>query len=206
MNSPEMLKEFFKHARGLFGRMTSEQVQGCERIVECGFKNGTSRLHLAYILATVFHETGKWMVPLREGATRFGPTYSHESAVRAVKSLFDRKIISENYGAEVPPYNKSYYGRGLVQITWFENYKKFGIAENPEQALEWETALFILFTGMRNGMFTGRSLDILKSKKGFVKARVIVNGDVYVNGQKIAEYAEVFYKALKKYNPKKNKE
>jgi putative chitinase len=53
-----------------------------------------------------------------------------------------------------------YRGRGLVQITGEANYTKFGCAQNPDMALAPESAIRILFDGMINGGFTGKSLPI----------------------------------------------
>ena len=78
-----------------------------------------------------------------------------------------------------------YYGRGFVQITWEANYKKFGellgvdLVSNPDKALEPEIAVKILVIGMRDGLFTGLSLDDCTDSEGtvdYVKARRIING------------------------------
>lgn len=201
-------QNFFDTVRPLFGgRLTSGQVEGMQHIVEYGRQHGTSRVHLAYILATVFHETAQWMWPIREGARRFGPDYTDVQARRAVTAIYNKGIIRTNYS--LPDENgNSFYGRGLVQITWKENYAKFNDMLNarldlePDLTLEWEYALPILFTGMKRGMFTGRSLDMVTEEhKNFVQARAIVNGDARKNGRMIADQAEVFYTALANYRP-----
>ena len=78
-----------------------------------------------------------------------------------------------------------YYGRGYVQITWKANYKKFGkllqinLVEEPDMALIPEYAIKILVIGMRDGLFTGLSLDHCTDSKGtvdYIKARRIING------------------------------
>jgi putative chitinase len=51
-----------------------------------------------------------------------------------------------------------YRGFGLVQITGEANYTKFGCVQNPDMALA--PAIRILFDGMINGAFTGKSLPI----------------------------------------------
>lgn len=196
-----MDKLFFDTIRPMFKGLKQHQVEGCEKIIEYAAKRGTSRLHLAYILATTYHETAKWMQPIREGARRYGPNYSDASARRAVSSIHAKGIISTNYALPAGPYNQSYYGRGLVQITWYDNYKKFGIAKDPDKALEWDTALDIMFRGMEKGMFTGKSLSMISSTADYTKARAMINGDVRKNGRRIANEAEVFYKALKNYEP-----
>lgn len=196
-----MDKHFFDTVRPMFGKLTQGQVDGCNKIIEYAKRRGTTRLHLAYVLGTTFHETAAWMQPIREGARRYGPAYSHASAIRAVTAIFNKGIIRRNYALPAGPWNKRYYGRGLVQITWYSNYAKFGIAENPDKALEWDTALDIMFRGMEDGMFTGKGLDMIESTSDYYEARAIVNGDKRKNGRRIANEASTFYAALKNYEP-----
>lgn len=76
-----------------------------------------------------------------------------------------------------------FYGRGLVQLTSADNYRKASkivgvdLVKNPERAAEPEIAAKILVVGMRDGVFTGRKLsDFIKNgKANFVGARQIVN-------------------------------
>ena len=194
-----MSAQFFDAIRPLFrrGKMNSAQVTGVEQIAYYGRSCGYPKSHTAYGLATAFHEVGQRMQPIREG---FATTDA--GARRAVAGLLDKGIISRNYA--LPHKNGlSYYGRGLLQITHGRNYRKFGIYDNPEQALEMQTALDIMFNGMRDGMFRkGKSFDVLPEDptlKQFVSARGIINGDVRKNGTKVAKIAMVFYKALENY-------
>lgn len=195
---------FFDTVRaGLFnGKLTQGQVDGMNKICEYGHKYGYSNARLAYILATVYHETARWMEPIREGARRFGPNYSDAAARRAVASIHAKGIIRTNYALPAGPYKQSYYGRGLVQITWYDNYKKFTellgvpLDEEPDLALDWGAALDILFLGMRDGLFTGKSLSDYELPDDYYNARRIINGDVKKNGSMIAKEADVFFKAL----------
>jgi len=204
-------KHFFDTVRPLFGgRLTQGQVEGMTKIVEYGEKWGYNVLHLAYALATTKHETANWMQPIREGARRYGPDYTDAEAKRAVTSIFSKGIIRTNYSLPSGPYNQSYYGRGLIQITWFDNYLKFDkllnkpLAKNPDLALEWDISLDILFLGMRDGMFRrGRSFAMIRSAADFKAARNIVNGDSAKTwggnermDDKVARYANVFVEAL----------
>lgn len=198
------MKKFFNAIRPLFGHLTVGQVEGMEKIVEYGRKFGYSNVQLAYVLATVFHETARWMEPIREGARRYGPVYTDRQARRAVTSIFDKGIIRRNYSLPNGPYQKSYYGRGLVQITWYDNYAKFAklldvdLDSNPDLALDWAVALDILFLGMRDGLFTGKKLSDYTLPADYHKARAIVNGDVRRNGKMIAKEAGHFLTALNK--------
>lgn len=204
-------KHFFDTVRPLFGRLTQGQVDGMIKIVEYGEKWGYDPLHIAYALGTTKHETANWMQPIREGARRYGPDYTDAQAKRAVASIHAKGIIRTNYALPSGPYGASYYGRGLVQITWYDNYLKFArllkkpLDQNPDRTLEWDIALDILFLGMRDGMFRrGRSFDMIKSAADFKAARDIVNGDSAKTwggnermDDKVARYANVFLIALK---------
>jgi hypothetical protein len=183
------------------GRLTEPQVDGLTRIVEYGVADGFSRPDLAYVLATVHHETGRRMQPLREGFVK-----TDASAQRAVANLHAKGIIRTNYALPAGPYRQSYYGRGLVQITWHENYVKFGkrlrikLEQHPDLALKWKHSLDILFIGMKEGLFTKYSLDEvpdnMKSPEFDRTDRLIINGDAKKNGDMIADYAANYWYAL----------
>lgn len=195
-------KRFFDTVRPMFRGLKQHQVDGMNKIVAYGIEYGYSREHLAYILATAMHETANWMQPIREGARRYGPRYSDGAAKRAVASIHAKGIIRTNYALPAGPFNQSYYGRGLVQITWFSNYLKFAkllrqpLTKNPDLALNWDISLDIMFLGMRDGMFTGKKLKDYEFPEQFRQARAIVNGDVKKNGSRIATKALKFYEAL----------
>lgn len=204
-------KHFFDTVRPLFGgRLNQYQVDGMNNVVEYGEKWGYSALHLAYILATAKHESANWMQPIREGARRFGPDYSDAQAKRAVASIHAKGIIRTNYALPAGPHRQSYYGRGLIQITWYENYLKFErllkkpLTAQPDLALEWDVALDILFLGMRDGMFRHeRSLSMIESHEDYKAARDIVNGDGHKTwggvdriDDRIAAHAGTFLEAL----------
>ncbi len=126
-------KTFFDRVRAepFGGFLSGSQVTGIGNILDEAEKRGVGdpRL-LAYRLATVFHETAKAMIPVREA------------------------------GGEAYLKAKPYYpwvGMGLVQVTWEANAKKFG-ATKPEDLMSWPVALKALFDGMDDGVFTGRKL------------------------------------------------
>lgn len=188
-------------------KLKPHQQDGINRITEHGRTHGAHKLHLAYILATVWHETAGWMQPIREGATRYGPAYTDRQAKAAVTSIYAKGIIRTNYALPAGPYKQSYYGRGLVQITWYDNYLKFekllgvSLTQNPDLALDWEVSLLIAFRGMYQGLFTGKSLNMIESPADYTAARAIINGDVKRNGKLIADHARKFYTALDDYIP-----
>jgi hypothetical protein len=135
--------------------------------------------HLAYMLATVHHEC----------ATRFWP-------------------ITE-YGSQSYLQGKSYYpyvGRGFVQLTWEDNYRRASeelnltderdLVEHPELALDSLIATRVLFRGMEQGWFTGKKLSqyFNESKDDPVNARQIINGND--DDDLIAGYHKKFLAAL----------
>ena len=77
-----------------------------------------------------------------------------------------------------------YYGRGLVQLTWYSNYKRVGdiigenLVENPDLALDLKISSKIIVIGMMFGVFTGISLKtyINESFVDFENSRRVVNG------------------------------
>src|SRR3954471_13721270 len=99
-------KFFFDQIRqSLFGgSIKPSQVVGLTAILdewEANHWNSDDRW-LAYILATPYHETDKTMQPIREYGRGKGKAYGNPD----------------------PQTGQVYYGRGLVQLTWFDNYRK----------------------------------------------------------------------------------
>jgi len=144
--------KFFSTVRDHFGPLSQDQVDGFNKILdEWEGRPGLSDIRwLAYMLATVWHETDKKMQPIQE-------------------------MGSLEYLKKKPYY--PWIGRGLVQITWKKNYDKFGISK-PEDALTWPVALRVMFDGMVTGEFTGKSLmDYFNHRANDpLRARRIING------------------------------
>lgn len=152
------------------GRLGSAQIAGMTKILDYRDAHyiDMSDMQLAYLLATVKHETGHKMVPVREG------------------------------GGEVYLRKKPYYpwvGEGLVQVTWAANARKFG-AQKPGDCMTWPIALCAAFEGMTKGMFTGKKLSdfINDDHVNFSQARRIINGTD--RAALIAGYAQSFADAL----------
>jgi len=188
--------KFFTAFRPQFGALNNSQVQGYNSIFDYWDKsNLTDNRWLAYVLATAFHETGEEIQPLREGFTS-----SDQGAINAVTDLFNRGIIGENYA--LPEANgNSYFGRGLVQITFGDNYKRLGQAigignqlyDNPSLALDIDIAVKILFVGSVDGLFTNHSLrkHFFEDRTDWFNARRIING--LDKADLIADYGQKFF-------------
>lgn len=183
---------FFAYARRapFGGRLSQAQVDGTSAILAEAAKRRIPDNQLAYILATVFHETGGKMQPVVENMnyttaaqikktwpTRFPTIASAQPYVRKPQALAN-KVYGGRMGNNTQNDGWLHRGRGLPQITGKDNYKKFGIADNPDKALELPTAIRILFEGMVEGKFTGRRLSDYFSpqKQDPEGARRIVNG------------------------------
>lgn len=167
--------------------LTQTSVQGHEKIIDYAVARKTKVNDLAYILATALWETGKTMQPVKE-AYYLGEAW--------------RKKNLRYY---------PWYGRGLIQTTWKENYKKMSpvvgvdLIKYPNKLLEWPYALPALFVGMEKGMYTGKDLndyidDVDESDtedyREYLNARRIVNG---VDRQaEIAKLALIYEKGLRK--------
>jgi putative chitinase len=164
------------------GHMTDGQVEGMTAVLDAWEQRYAANdiRWLAYPLATVRHETAATMQPIREYGLGRGRAYGTPDAVT----------------------RQTYYGRGLVQLTWKSNYARLGdlldldLVGDPDLALVPANAAAILFQGMIGGLFTGVSLARYFGS-GFddpVNARRIINGQDCA--EVIAGYHASFLAAL----------
>ena len=178
---------FFAQIRSLFGRMSQSQVEGLNSLLDA--VGGCLINEAAYMLATAYHETAHTMQPIEEYGKGRGRDYG--------KRL---KMSRKPYSDTLP----LYYGRGYVQLTWYENYDKAGrllkldLLRQPELALQADVAAKIMREGMFEGWFTGKKLGEYVGLRTaeYVSARRIING--MDKAQLIAGYAVVFELALRK--------
>ena len=136
----------------------------------------------AYLMATAEHETANSFYPVEEAF------YIRDERARK------RYLESKKY--------YPYYGRGLVQLTWDFNYKKYSeilsidLVNQPEIVLEPSISLFIFVHGMCSGAFTGRSIGRYINSHGtdYINARRVVNGtDKALDIAKLAAKWEQYY-------------
>jgi len=183
-------KSFYDSIRStLFkGTISSKQFQGIEAIIaEYNRVCLNDPRKLAYVLATAYHETATTMQPIAE----YG---------KGAKYDYGKKLRMSRKPYTTP--DKLYYGRGLVQLTWYENYQAMGkflsmpLLEQPELLLDMEVSVRVLFTGMIRGMFTGKSLGtyFTADKTDPINARRIINGTDAA--ARIKGYYDLFYGAL----------
>ena len=177
---------FYTSVREQFGKLNQLQVAGFNAILE-NVPANMLPAQLAYCLATAWHETAATMQPIEEIGKGRNRTYGHRVKLSG-KPYFDTANI--------------FYGRGFVQLTWYENYEKAGkklsqdFIKNPAGVMELNNAVKIMFLGMQEGWFTGRKLSqyINDQLTDFVNARRIINS--LDRAADIAGYAEKFLKAL----------
>lgn len=182
------LKRFYDTIRPSFP-LTEKNVSGFDFIIAEAGKRKMTLNNLAYILATVWHETAATMQPIAEYGKGKGRKYG----------------VKGKYG-QAP------YGRGYVQLTWDENYEKAdkelslngALLKNFDLAMDPKYAVQILFKGMEEGWFTGKDLDDYiddidedekEDLREFANARRIINGtDKQIH---IGQLAISFERALK---------
>jgi len=166
------------------GALTQQQVDGQNVILAVWEYEATGTplhdiRHLAYCLATVFHEC----------ATRMWPVTEYGS---------DEYLQGKPYWP--------YIARGFVGLTWEDNYRlasaALGLIEDrdlvahPDVALDSLISARIMFRGMAEGWFTGKRLNdyFSETKDDPVNARQIINGND--DDELIASYYYIFLDAL----------
>lgn len=181
-------KRFFDYVRErppLGPRLNQLEVDGCRRILAACADERLPASWAAYVLATAYHETDGQLRPIAEIGKGKG----------------------RSYGVPGPHNGQVAYGRGDVQLTWPDNYARADAAlglggaliADYDLALDPEISARILVRGMRDGWFTGKTLNDRiggppAPKEHFVRARAIVNGTD--KAELIAGYAVTFQDAL----------
>jgi len=189
-------------------KLTQQQVDGQEAILNEAERRGASLTLTAYALATAHHETGGTFGPVTENLNytsaarirqvwpkRFPTLASAEPYVRNPQKLAN-KVYGDraDLGNTGPDDGWHFRGRGLAQITGRGNYAKWGLTAKPDDALKLPVAARILFDGLEKGMFTGKKIADFDNYKAM---RATVNGDGALNGATVAGWAEKYEAALR---------
>lgn len=147
------------------GKLTQPQVDGINSILDaCEKYNVTNPHHIAHVLAHVYHETGKYMSPIKETVYRSSPNKNPTDAI-VIKRLNTAYAKGQLSWVSSPYWKDGWFGRGQIQITHKNNYEKMGkkigvnLVSNPSLALEIENSAAIAVLGMRDGEFTGKKLS-----------------------------------------------
>lgn len=151
-------------ARTLNMKLTRIQGEAIRQIAGyCDEYGVTDPRQVAYILATAYHECR--FRSIREIRAPVG------SAVWKMQNRY---------------WHTGFMGRGLPQLTWEKNYRKFSslvglnLVKDPDAVLRPEVGAEILVYGMQNGLFSGVGLSKYFPADGspakWIGARRIVNG------------------------------
>ena len=168
------IQNLFTTLRQMAGSLSQPQVDSVNAILEACSQHGVTDTHqIAYVLATAYHEAR--LKPVEEIGKGQGHPYGGML-----------KMAKDSNGNHIPytTPNQIYYGRGLVQTTWYENYAQFGkllnidLLNHPELALNTPVAAEIIVVGMKGGLFTGASLGrfFTPTSQDPINARKIING------------------------------
>lgn len=192
-------KKFFDAYRERFGALTQELVEALEFLlvqIENDTRFGVTdndRRQIAYCLATFKWETAHTMRPIDEfgGSAYFNKRYGPGTSVG--------KILGNTENGD----GARFHGRGYVQLTGRNNYKRAGnltgedLLIHPDSAKNPDLAYRIAVQGMKDGWFTGASLKKF-FKDGqppdYENARTIING--HDKAGKIADIARRFNEVL----------
>lgn len=156
---------FFAAVRQSFESLDQGQVDGFNRLLAAMGTAAWPISHVAYGLATAWHETAKKMQPVEEA-------FWKDDAWRRANLRY-----------------YPWHGRGDVQLTWERNYRRADdelglggrLVADPRLALDPQISARVLVRGMTHGWFTGKKLaDYLPggaaSRAQFREARRIING------------------------------
>lgn len=202
-------KAFFDALRGgaLFPHGLSEdQVRGCEALLDSCMRNKISNEHhVANVFANVHHETGAYMLPIKETvyASHKDKNPSDATVKARLESAWKKGQLS---WVKTPYWRDGAFGRGPIQITHWSNYDKMGkrlgvdLRRNPSLALDPDIGADIAVVGMSEGMFTGKKLSDFSFPTALLNKpdthpRRIVNGKDGTD-EKIRASHLLFYPAL----------
>ncbi|MCF6370688.1 peptidoglycan-binding protein [Rhizobium halophilum] len=208
MNREAFFAALRRRGSGVFGTSLKQgQVDGTTAILDEAERRGTRTNDLAYALATVYHETARTMQPVMETLAKNVDT----AIARLEKAWAAGKLkwVKTPYWRK-DRNGKSWLGRGLVQLTHEDNYRKMSevtgvdLVADPDRAMEMPIAVKILFDGMERGSFTSKGfndfIDELDESDAldraeYKAARKIINGTD--KADVIAGYALAFEGALR---------
>jgi hypothetical protein len=178
---------FFASVRRGFGPLSTDQVEGFNRLLQAMGVAGWPIAWTAYGLATPWRETNKQMQPVEEG-------YYLGSAKAAA---FQKTLRYYPF-----------FGRGDVQLTWERNYRladeqcglNGALIADPTLALRPDISAQVMVHGMSAGWFTGKKLADYLPSIGPADIHQFANARRIINGQdaaiEIAENALKFQTAL----------
>lgn len=146
------------------GRLPQSAVDGLSALLRANDRHGPLRLHpLANVMSQVHHETGGYMLPIKETVM---PSHSDKnpSDATVIKRLDAAFKAGQLPWVSTPYWRDGAFGRGPIQISLWKNYEKLGkrlgidLRGNPNLALDPDIGADIAVVGMLEGLFTGKKL------------------------------------------------
>lgn len=199
---------FFDTLRGspLFGgKLTQGVVDTLNTIIGTYYEeyaHAADPEHLAYIMATAYHESFSFKYNPEWNPPREGFAKTNAGAIRHVAELRMAGKISRNYALPNKE-GKCFYGRGWVQVTHEWNYRTIGrrigldLVSDPDLLLERVPAAKALVIGSVEGLYTGKKLSDFDTSDDLIdayNARKVING--LDKADKIKGDYEIFHNAV----------
>lgn len=200
---------FFSAIRkSLFGgKLSQSQIDGIKGLLTAFDQVGDRDIDtLAYGLATTHLETGRRMMPVREGFAK-----TDAGARKAVANLARKRgpdSAVARYSKPAGPHGHVYYGRGHPQLTWLEGYRNSSadagvdLVANPDAMLDPVISARVLFRGIMDGRWNGKGKgiafyegedDFLDDKEAIAARRTV---NVQDKAALVAGYHRAYYDAL----------
>lgn len=217
---------FYKELRKTLYKNGLKQsaVEALDAIIDETVGKNIPVAHVAYMMATAYHESGADLVTKSENLN-----YTTAARIRAVwPSRFaspsaaqpyvkqPQKLANFVYGGRLGNNSTGdgwkYRGRGHVQITGKVNYQKVSkyigqdAVANPDLMLDVKNSVIGLVHCMIDGVYTGKKLSNFNLPSEYYSARQIINADRsrveggMRIGDRVAGYARNFESALKAAN------
>lgn len=180
----DCFRTFHKSVRG---SLTQSQVAGLSFLLDKIEADTLSVQEASYMLSTIAHESAWTFEPIAE---------------RGSRAYFEKYEGRKSLGNTRKGDGYKYRGKGFCQITGRRNFTLFtdllgiDLVNNPDLALEPDTAYRIISLGMKDGLFTGKKLANYINSRGtdYKNARRIING--VDKAALIAGYAKSIEKCL----------
>lgn len=195
LNNATAFFAYLRQNKLLGAALEQSEVDGVNAILAACGAAGWGPRYTAYALATADRETAGTMKPIKEygGVQYFTRNYDITGR---------NPSRARDMGNTTPGDGPRYCGRGYVQLTWKDNYRKAGAAvgydlvSQPDLAMRPDIAAEIMVRGMSEGWFTGKKLNDFINAKGcdYYNARKIING--LDHAKEIAEETAHYLAAL----------
>lgn len=193
------VEKFFEVVRAnvFAGRLLQKQVDGINAILKAFRAYGDDKVeHLAYLLATAYHETWAQMQPVIE--TQSARDIARPLVSTAIRRLEAAYAAGKLTWVKTPYWRDGWLGRGFVQVTHKRNYERikaetgYDTVSNPDLLFELDFSARVLVQGCLEGWWTGKKLS---DYTNYYNMRLVVNGTE--SADKIAVLADKFERALR---------